>query len=308
MKYEETKKSTKYEARRNKKSSILQTSDFTLQKGVSLYLALMIMFILIAIGLGVSLIIVSQMKMIRGMGDSVVAFYAGDTGIEHTLYETRVRGSTKTEFTGSLDGADYQTTKIGDNWKSVGNFEGVKRAVEISYPPPPVLLGTLYMHENQHTVNGLNTYELGAGQTSVKREVGTDDLGNVQVLFSIRVYVRHNDGSLDPLSDWSYLFSRPVGDLGEGIQSGTWAAPETNLASTDAIQVTIRIEIASVSWPILDTDFITKTAQELGISKINSGTWNVYLYTGRDYDSEFKVVSGYFYWGVSPYDSRIEIP
>jgi len=107
------------------------------KKGVSLYLALIIMFILIAIGLGVSLIIVSQMKMIRGMGDSVVAFYAGDTGIEHTLYETRVRGSTRTDFTGSLDGADYQTTKVGDNWKSVGNFEGVKRAVEISYPLPP---------------------------------------------------------------------------------------------------------------------------------------------------------------------------
>jgi len=282
------------------------------QKGVSLYLALMIMFILIAIGLGMSLIIVSQMKMIKGMGDSVVAFYAADTGIEHSLYEKRVKGSTTGEIPDTpLGEAKYKVTKIsGENiWQSVGTFKGVKRAVEISYPPPPVLLGTLYMHENQHTVNGLTTYELGAGQTSVKREAGTDDLGNVKVLFSIRVYVRHNDGSLDPLSDWSYLFSRPVGDLGEGIQSGTWAAPETNLASTDAIQVTIRIEIASVWWPILDTDFITKTAQELGISKINSGTWNVYLYTGRDYSGPpFKVVSGYFYWGVSPYDSRIEIP
>lgn len=102
------------------------------QKAVSLYLALIIMFILIAIGLGVSLIIVSQMKMIRGMGDSVVAFYAADTGIERTLYETRAQGSTKVEFSGSLGIADYKATKVGNKWQSVGTSKGVKRAIEIS--------------------------------------------------------------------------------------------------------------------------------------------------------------------------------
>ena len=280
------------------------------KKGVSLYLALMIMFILLAIGLGISLIIVSQMKMMKGMGDSVVAFYAADTGIEHSLYNKRVKGETGEISDTPLGEASYEITKIfGENiWQSVGTFKGVKRAVEISYPPPPVLLGTLYMHENQHLINGLNTYELGAGQTNVQRSAETSDTGNVSVIFFMRVYVRHNDGSLDLLSDWSSITSRPVGDLGEGIQSGTWAAPERNLELTDAIQVTIQIEINGAVGVRLDTDFITKTAQELGISKINSGTWNVYLYTRRDYDSKFKVVIGYFYWGVSPYDSRIEIP
>lgn len=56
-------------------------------KGVSIYLTLMIMFILLAVGLGISTILVSQMKMIKGMGDSVIAFYAADTGIERILYE-----------------------------------------------------------------------------------------------------------------------------------------------------------------------------------------------------------------------------
>jgi len=57
------------------------------QKGVSLYLTLMIMTILLAIALGISSILVSQIKMIRGMGYSVIAFYAADTGIERELYE-----------------------------------------------------------------------------------------------------------------------------------------------------------------------------------------------------------------------------
>lgn len=56
------------------------------ERGVALYLAIMIMFILLAIGLGISTIIVSQMKMIRGMGDSVIAFYAADTGIDKTIF------------------------------------------------------------------------------------------------------------------------------------------------------------------------------------------------------------------------------
>jgi len=144
MKYEETKKSTKYEARRNKKSSILQTSDFTLQKGVSLYLALIIMFILIAIGLGVSLIIVSQMKMMKGMGDSVVALYAADTGIENSLYNSRRKGETG-EIPGPvpLGDADYSVTQVTgeDRWRSVGTFKQVKRAIEITIPvPPPELI------------------------------------------------------------------------------------------------------------------------------------------------------------------------
>jgi len=65
-------------------NSKLKTQN--LEKGVSLYLALIIMTILLAIGVGISTIIISQMKMIGGMGDSVVAFHAADTGIERALY------------------------------------------------------------------------------------------------------------------------------------------------------------------------------------------------------------------------------
>ncbi len=109
------------------------------QKGVSIYLAIIIMFILLSIALGVSVIIVSQMKMIRGMGNSVIAFYAADTGIERSLYATRLEGSTTGEVSGSLSDpladASYNVTSPEvDRWKSIGSFEGVKRAIEISFP------------------------------------------------------------------------------------------------------------------------------------------------------------------------------
>ena len=57
------------------------------QKGISIYLSLMIMTVLLAIALGVSTILISQQKSIKGMGNSVIAFYAADSGIEKMLYD-----------------------------------------------------------------------------------------------------------------------------------------------------------------------------------------------------------------------------
>ena len=57
------------------------------QKGVSLYLSIMVLSIILAIVLGLATILVGQIKMIRGIGDSVIAFYYADTGIEMALKE-----------------------------------------------------------------------------------------------------------------------------------------------------------------------------------------------------------------------------
>lgn len=55
------------------------------QKGISLFLAVIILTIILTIVLGLSTILIGQIKMIRGMGNSVVALYAADTGIEQVL-------------------------------------------------------------------------------------------------------------------------------------------------------------------------------------------------------------------------------
>lgn len=106
------------------------------QKGaVSLYLALITMIILLAIGLGITTIIISQMRMIRGIGDSVVALYAADAGIERILYEDKMCHQTgcsllscktgcyglvhNAEFTGNLGDANYVV-----NHKICPDFDG----------------------------------------------------------------------------------------------------------------------------------------------------------------------------------------
>jgi len=60
------------------------------QRGVSLYFSIIILSILLAIVLGLGTILVGQTRMIKGMGDSVGAFYGADTGIERVLYEDKL--------------------------------------------------------------------------------------------------------------------------------------------------------------------------------------------------------------------------
>ena len=113
------------------------------QKGVSLYLALMIMGVLLAIALGMSTIFIGQTKMLKEMGNSVIAFYAADAGIEKSL--TQRNDPTPLDgYSETLDnGADYNLNVLGStdsdcdaaNYciKSIGSYKGTKRAIEVMY-------------------------------------------------------------------------------------------------------------------------------------------------------------------------------
>jgi hypothetical protein len=57
------------------------------QKGVSLYLAVVLMTMLLAMVLGISALLLKQLQTIAGMEDSVVALYAADSGIEKVLID-----------------------------------------------------------------------------------------------------------------------------------------------------------------------------------------------------------------------------
>ena len=110
------------------------------QKGISLYFAVLIMGILLSIGLTISVISVGQMRLAKGMGDSVIAFYAADTGIEKVL----LNRASPTSISGTLEnGASYTVTVyspgtegcIADNYclRSVGIYRGIRRAIEVEY-------------------------------------------------------------------------------------------------------------------------------------------------------------------------------
>jgi len=59
------------------------------QKGVSLVIAFFVMTIILAIILAITTLLYQQIKMIRNIGNSVVAFYVADSGVEKVLYYDR---------------------------------------------------------------------------------------------------------------------------------------------------------------------------------------------------------------------------
>ncbi len=118
----------------------------TMQRGIALYLALIVMFILLGIGLGISTILIGQIKIIRGVGNSVVAFYAADTGVERVLYAIRKEGycspppllPVQPFIDVALgNGATYTVTITACNGAttidSKGTYQETRRAIEITY-------------------------------------------------------------------------------------------------------------------------------------------------------------------------------
>lgn len=119
------------------------------QKGIAIYLAVLVMSCVLAIALGISSIFVTQIKEIKKMGDSVTALFAADSGIERVLFEdsecwkktppcfspceTSCAGlQTGSTFNYSF-GTDYNySIQSGlNNFKSIGTYKGTQRAIGI---------------------------------------------------------------------------------------------------------------------------------------------------------------------------------
>lgn len=131
------------------------------QKGVSLYLTILIMSVLLGVGLGISTLLIRQIRMIKGVGDSVVAFYAADSGIEKAMYALYKGGYSgppdpygpgDINFSENLDISDPSYTytvqgyspssdpdskcpsSLNDYYciQSVGTYKEVRRAIEVA--------------------------------------------------------------------------------------------------------------------------------------------------------------------------------
>jgi len=106
-------------------------------RGISLYITLLIMTLLLTMGLGLSAILLDQIKITRGMSNSVIAFYAADTGVEEALYNIRKKAET-VDFSGSWDvDYGYDVTINPCDGKiciiSLGTLKETKRAIEVKY-------------------------------------------------------------------------------------------------------------------------------------------------------------------------------
>ena len=117
------------------------------QKGVSLYLTIVILSVLTASLLALTSIAISQIKVIYKIGDSVVAFYAADSGAEQLLYEKLLYESPGGEsylsanagkcpvFSGNVGLATYRVCvdSSGTSVYSTGTYKETERRVGLNF-------------------------------------------------------------------------------------------------------------------------------------------------------------------------------
>ncbi len=127
------------------------------QEGIALLFVILIMSVILTISLGISAVLIKQIKTAEEIGDSVVAFYAADSGIEkvlYDLYKSSPRASYPPGPCGDASfeaevkcGASVATDKcpLGSDkidptcdapnfcLKSIGNYQKTKRAIETKY-------------------------------------------------------------------------------------------------------------------------------------------------------------------------------
>ncbi|MBU4078213.1 hypothetical protein KKE85_01185 [Patescibacteria group bacterium] len=115
------------------------------QKGTTLYFAIIILSILLAAVFSLGTVVLIQLKTIKGMGDSVIAYYAADSGAETALYNGKSSPPSDISQTSIWSGgfASFETETfatgtpecINGRWyciSSVGKYQSTERRVKIT--------------------------------------------------------------------------------------------------------------------------------------------------------------------------------
>ncbi len=120
------------------------------EKGISLFIVVVITSVSLGIITGMSSLLFKEMKITQGVGNSVLSFHAADSGIERIIYATRKESYDPSTCTPTPclaypevgdpsfnNGASYQAyvQSVGTSTelRSVGIYTNTQRSVEISY-------------------------------------------------------------------------------------------------------------------------------------------------------------------------------
>ena len=124
------------------------------QKGVSLFISIMVLSAIMAIGFGLSSLLIGEIEISRDINNFVPAIYAADSGIERVLY--KIRKEEPPVFTSCPDtsactvsglmsnGAEYTATVLdsGVSWcppesaiciRGLGNLADTHRGFEVTF-------------------------------------------------------------------------------------------------------------------------------------------------------------------------------
>jgi hypothetical protein len=166
---------------------------------------------------------------------------------------------------------------------------------------------TRYLRSDEVTVNSVRYYKLGISQTASPKMFESFYPLSRTAYWGMRVWKKASNGTTTEITSGTPVAQVSRSVDGYGIQSVTWACPQTALDATDRIVVCVYQKIVvSGSWLPVSTPNSGWVTEELGATQLDSTNWTIYYYTERDYDTIEKVTYADFYWGTSTFISRIE--
>ena len=162
---------------------------------------------------------------------------------------------------------------------------------------------TWYFRADTHTVNGILGYRLDetASSSDTYDSVSTD--GDSITYYGVRVWIVHEDGSLEELTDGEPVAIVSRSQDGEGLQSATWNCPGYGNI-VDAIMIKVYQRFGAGEWNLRAT-FITENNT---LIKLPEATWTFTYYTERHYMSELDsgVTFSTLYWGGN-YQTKVQL-
>lgn len=103
------------------------------KRGTTLLLAILILAVIFAIAIGVSDIILRQMKITERVEDSVLAFYAADSGIECELYNNFKNGSENCKNLLSGGVQIFNITTSTNSIEVIGQAFSTRRGIKVEW-------------------------------------------------------------------------------------------------------------------------------------------------------------------------------
>lgn len=100
------------------------------QRGVSIYIAVVITAVLLGIALGLSTTFLTQVETLRGVGKSVFAFYAAEAGIERVLFIDASICASVTPLVQRINCIRDEINNLSSSDKTLGNGASYEVIVE----------------------------------------------------------------------------------------------------------------------------------------------------------------------------------
>lgn len=172
---------------------------------------------------------------------------------------------------------------------------------------------TRYFRSDSATVNGLNCRKL---LTSQSGSAFNDTKSNIDPEYEIqrmylgsRVWKRTSAGVETEITSGTPIGLVYRASIGTGLQTATWACPQTTIVITDSIVIRVYYSPWDSAngfwgWNLINTTAIWQTAQ-LGTTILNSATWTFQYYTFLSIVPSPKRWTLSFLGDTATYDSKI---